>query len=267
MPTGPADAPVETLSVTTSNLRLARLARLQGGILLMLVALVGCGGGDKPPAPPVNPLLPPGVLHQDDFEQADDKWDLYDDGIVSYLFQEGRLVVTVNDINASAWSSLSFTFDDFALEVEAIKLDGPDDNGFGVLFRYQDADNYYRFDISSDGYYALSTNVEGTFEAVSEWHASDAILAGAQTNRLRVVGQGNTFSFAVNDTPLRLCIGPQAIWDPANLDTCLGGQVLDTWTDGTFPSGQIALGVTAFHESGPSISFDNLVIRKPEATP
>lgn len=236
-------------------------------LLLVLLALAGCGGLKAFPRPPINPLLPAGVLYQDDFERENANWDVYDDGIVSYRFDQGRLVVTVNDLNASAWSSLHFTLDDCTLEVEATKLGGPDDNGFGVLFRYRDPDNHYRFDISSDGYYSLSKKVGGTFEVVSAWNAHPAILTGGQTNRLRVVAQGNTFSFAVNDTPLSLCVGPGAIWDPQSPGTCLGGQVLQTWTDGNFSSGQVALGVTAFQELGPSIGFDNLVIREPEAAP
>ena len=256
--------------MTTSKARPSGRAWFQVGALLALTALLalsGCKRGEKPPDLPANPLLPPGVLYQDDFEKENDNWDVYDDGIVSYLFEGGRLVVTVNDFNARAWSGLNFTLEDFVLEVETTQLDGPDDNGFGVLFRYQDTDNYYRFDISSDGFYSLSKSVDGSSEAVSEWNAHSAILTGAQTNHLRVVAQGNTFSFAVNDTPLKLCVGPGAIWDPATPDTCLGGEMLDTWTDATFRSGQIALGVTAFMEPGPSIGFDNLVIREVDATP
>jgi len=249
--------------VTTSNSSHLRLAWLKPGILLIAIALAGCRALGSLPRPPSNPLLPAGVIYQDDFEQENTNWDESDDGIVAYGVEEGRLVVTVNDFNASAWSSLSFGFNDFVLEIEALKLGGPDDNGFGVLFRYQDPANYYRFDISSDGFYSLSKTVEGTYEVVSAWNPDPAILTGELTNRLRVVAQGNGFSFAVNDTPLSLCVGPGAIWDPASPGTCLGGQVVETWIDDTFPGGQIALGVTAFQQAGPSIGFDNLVISEP----
>jgi hypothetical protein len=222
--------------------------------LLLALALVtsACGGQQELSLP-----------YREDFEQASENWDVADDGIITYGFQDGRLVVTVNDFNASAWSTLNFTLTDFTLEVDTLKLAGPDDNGFGVLFRYQDPEDYYRFDVSSDGFYSVSKSAAGTLEEISPWKFSDAILLGEQTNRLWVTAQGNSFGFAVNDTPLALCVGEGAIWDPQSDDICLGGEVLNTWTDDSFPRGQIALGVTAFGESGPAIGFDNLDIRQP----
>lgn len=227
--------------------------------LLAMFILTGCG------------LLPIGgsralqVPFDETFEEESENWDVYDDGIVSYEFADGQMVVTINDVNASAWSTLNAALDDFSLQVDTIKLGGPDDNGFGVLFRYQDPDNFYRFDISSDGFYSATKAVDGTFEEVSPWKFSDEINVGEQGNRLQVIAQGNAFQFAVNDTLLNLCIGEGALWDPQDPDTCLGGQVTQTWIDDTFSSGRIALGVTSFMEPGPSIGFDNLVVREPDA--
>ena len=240
-----------------------RRARLPFSILTVMVAmlmLVACRGN----RPPGDLVFPEGVLYQDDFEQDYDYWELADDGIVSYVIEQGHLVVTINDTNSIAWSPLNFTFDDFILEVDTLQLDGPLENGFGVLFRYQDSENYYRFDIGSDGFYSLSKSMDGTLEAVSEWKDHPAILTGAQTNRIRIEALGDSFRFAVNDAPLVLCVGPeQPIWDPSNRDECLGGEVTDTWSDDTFSEGQIALGVTALLDQGPSIGFDNLIIREP----
>jgi hypothetical protein len=262
MPASLTHTQAEILRVNTFNVRFSWLSLASA--TLALLALAGCGGGNNLPA---NPLLPPGVLYQDDFEQPSEGWDSADDGIVSYLIQEGRLVVTVDRPTAHAWSTLQYRMYDFALDFDALKLAGPDDNGFGVLFRYQDTENYYRFDISSDGYYSVSKTAGGIAEEISPWKASDAILLGEQTNHLRLVAQGNAFSFEVNGIPLNLCVGPGALWDPQSPDTCLGGEVMDTWMDDAFPEGQIALGVTSFGEPGPSIGFDNVVISESDAAP
>ena len=67
------------------------------------------------------------------------------------------------------------------LDVDATKLDGPDDNGIIVVFRLTDTDNYNRFDISSDGYYTLSIARDGVRLVISDWAASDAILHDSTT--------------------------------------------------------------------------------------
>lgn len=227
--------------------------------LMLILLLAGCG--PRLPGLPNNTNLPPGVLFQDDFENPGEDWTTANDGIVIYEIQSGQLVVTINDTTGGAFSTLQYTLDNFIIEVDTLKLAGLDDNGFGVLFRYQDTENFYRFDISSDGYYAVTRSKGGVYEAISEWQANPAILLGAQSNRVRVEANGNTFRFGVNDTfPLPLCVGDGAIWDPANPDGCLGGEVVEAWTDNDFPKGQIALGVSLANEAGTSIAFDNVTI-------
>ena len=49
----------------------------------------------------------------------------------------------------------TLSFADVTIEVDATKKDGPDDNDFGVICRYQDVDHFYYGIISSDGYFGL----------------------------------------------------------------------------------------------------------------
>jgi hypothetical protein len=222
----------------------------------------------EPPPPPTISALQaqPGLLYGTTFDEPSEDWETFDDGIIAARFEDGQLILSVNDTNAATWSALAFTFEDFVLDVDAAKLAGPDDNGFGVLFRFQDADNFYRFDISSDGFYALTKVKKGEFSAVSEWAASDAIQTGAATNHIRVVAQGDTFRFEINSQPVRLCVGEGALWDTSvTPPACLGGDLLDAYQDRDFKKGQVAVGVQAFGEMGPVVGFDNLSVSTPEA--
>jgi hypothetical protein len=222
----------------------------------------------EPPPPPTISALQasPDLLYQANFDEPSEDWETFDDGIIAARFEDGQLILSVNDTNAATWSALAFTFEDFVLDVDATKLAGPDDNGFGVLFRFKDADNYYRFDISSDGFYALTKVEKGEFISVSEWAASDAIQTGAATNHIRVVAQGDTFRFEINSQPVRLCVGEGALWDTSiTPPACLGGDLLDAYQDRDFKKGQVAVGVQAFGETGPVIGFDNLNVSTPEA--
>lgn len=88
---------------------------------------------------------------------------------------------------------------DFTFEAEAILLSGPDSNGYGLVYRAQDAAHYYTFAVGSDGYYAV-LRVEGDEEtALVDWQQFPHIRRSCQPNRLRVTCAGPTCRFYVND--------------------------------------------------------------------
>ncbi|MBN1310164.1 MAG: hypothetical protein JXB30_02015 [Anaerolineae bacterium] len=234
------------------------------------------------PAPTVPPTPPggstPGVLYYSDFENPDaaSDWEIFDDGFIWSEIGDGRLVVGVNAlVDTGAWSGLGYTFDDFVLDVDAAKLDGPDDNSMIIVFRLTDKENYNRFDVSSDGYYSLSKVREGSPTIVSEWNLSPAIQTGGANNHIRLTAIGNAFRFEVNDTVLMLCVSVgddvQPLWDPNNPDQCLGGGLVDTWQDSDLPSGRIGLGAQGYvgfdgestTMATATIGFDNLVVKEP----
>jgi hypothetical protein len=214
-----------------------------------------------------------GVFYQTTFDDpaVGEDWELFDDGIVAARIEDGRLVVEVDAItDQGTWSGLNYTFEDFVLDVDAVKLGGPDNNGIIVIFRLVDNENYNRFDISSDGYYRLIAVRDGVQRVVSgDWAFSPAILTGDATNHLRVEAAGDTFRFAVNGEPLRLCVSEDENTQPIPMeDECLGGEYVMEWTNGDLIRGKIGLGAQGFtgfdgEQATPAeaiIGFDNLVI-------
>lgn len=170
-------------------------------------------------------------------------------------------------------------FSDFDVSVDAQPLEGPIDNGFGVLFRLQDPANYYALFISSDGYYKVERVVDGLARDISTWIPSEALRIvddadGSLTvdadealpNTLRVVARGDTFRFYANGTPLELCI-PNA---PDGMSTyvagtCVDGQMRAEWVDELHAAGRIALGAvtTPTGGAGVVVAFDNLLVYAP----
>jgi hypothetical protein len=214
-----------------------------------------------------------GVLYQTAFDDpaAGEDWELFDDGVVAAQIEDGQLVVAVNAItDQGTWSGLNYTFEDFALDVDAAKLAGPDNNGIIVIFRLVDNKNYNRFDISSDGYYRLIAVRDGAQRVVSgDWASSPAILTGEAANHLRVEAAGDTFRFTVNGKPLRLCVSEDEDTQPIPMeDECLGGEYVMEWTNGDLTRGKIGLGAQGFTgfdgeqvtPAEATIGFDNLVI-------
>lgn len=276
--------------------------------VILVVALVGAGALwlfrlrieqalERPPTLPPPPPTPtvsgepgggggtgetgssvaaPGVLYETGFEDGAQlaDWELFNDGVVSARGEGGQLIISVNaPVDRGTWSGLNYTFEDFVLEVDATKLAGPDDNGIFVMFRLTDNNNYNRFDISSDGYYSLSTAREGLLQVVSDWRLSPAIATGAATNRIRVEAVGDIFRFAVNGQVLQLCVsyepGVQPLWGQDG--ECLGGEIVEVWQNSDLPRGKIGLGAQGFvgfdgeqsTMAEATIGFDNLRVMSP----
>jgi len=124
--------------------------------------------------------------------------------------------------------------EDFEVEVETTQVSGPDNNDHGLLLRYLDANNFYRFTISGTGYYAFDKYKDGQWVTLVDWTESSAIVAGRATNRLRVVCQGANFTFYVNDTRV--------------------GEAQDA----DFSSGDVGIEVGTYKDPGSvHVSFDN----------
>lgn len=205
--------------------------------LFLLILLIGCSStsGKK---------LPSGVYYQDDFSADNGTWLLESDLDATASITNGRLTLSIDSPNLIAWAELKEqTFDDFVLEIDASQVGGPDNNSYGIIFRMKDPSSYYRFDISGDGYYALTrrdpTDGGSWVWMTGDWLVSEAINRGPSSNHIKIVAQGDQFEFWIN------------------------GEMITTIQDGAYRTGSIGLEAGSFHESGVQVAFDNLVISKP----
>ncbi len=218
-----------------------------------------------------------GPLYESTFDgdQPPDEWEQFDDGIVSAVIADGRLLVGVNAlVDTGTWAGLNYTFEDFDLEVDAQKVDGGDESAILILFRMIDENNYNRLDIYADGYYSLSAVRDGEFRVISDFNKSAAIATGDGVNQIGVSARGDQFSFAVNGETLPLCVAvdeeTRPLWD-IQTGLCLGGEITETWENGDLPRGKIGLGVHAYvgfdgessTAAAATAAFDNLVIQEP----
>jgi hypothetical protein len=103
--------------------------------------------------------------------------------------------------NATVVTLLGQSYDDFTLEVEADPISGPDSgfNGYGLVYRARDDARYYAFAIGSDGYYAVLRIDGGEETALVDWQQFPHVRRGTRANRLRVVCEGATCRFYIND--------------------------------------------------------------------
>lgn len=205
------------------------------------------------------------------FDQFTEDWGLYD-GRLSAEVVDGALRLTADDVNRYPFSVAKQHWGDFDLTVQATPVDGPEDNGYGVIFRLQnrgnispDDDYFYMFLISSDGYYQVTRSLNGQQKIISNWIPSDLIRQGiGATNQVRVTAVGDQFRFYINGEPVQLCLPNNPDGISTYLGECIDGQMTDVLTDSTIPSGQLGVVIQSLDEPGVVVDFDNVVVVGPE---
>lgn len=184
----------------------------------------------------------PSVILQEDFENEDSGWDTGETESVARFYEEGQYHMLIKSDGLIGWSGHPELegIEDFILDVDITQVSGPDNNDFGVLFRYQDSDNWYALLISGDGYFKFRKQFNGEDYDITRWMQVTAIKQGQNTNHLQLVAKGPLFSVFVND------------------------ELLATVPDNSFRRGDIFLTAGSLAEGNVHVSFDNLVVTELE---
>lgn len=212
--------------------------RLPALLLLLAVVLGACG---EAPSTAISADAPGQVLFSDQFMAGNTgRWLLEGDELTSAEIANEQLVLTVNAPNTIQFATLQEPlFGDFVAEVDGRQRAGPADGSYGLLFRVQDPQRFYRFSITSNGLYVIERhNPDGTWSRlIPDWVPSEAINQGLNVaNRLKVIANGPDFAFYVNDI------------------------LLQQISDATYTDGAIALSAGTFGGDNLQVSFDELVV-------
>jgi hypothetical protein len=185
------------------------------------------------------------VLFADDFSgEQNCGWILYDQGAATVTLADGAMRLSTSQQGQIWWTNPGKLFDDAIITVRARQVDGPDDNAYGIICRYQSEQNFYIFLISGDGYYAIGKYQSGSpaiqyLSGEGQYQFSDVINQGVASNEIRASCAGNELSLAVNGIPLA------------------------TITDPTFVTGDIGLGVSTFQPGTAVVEFDDVRVIAP----
>jgi pSer/pThr/pTyr-binding forkhead associated (FHA) protein len=189
-------------------------------------------------------VLPPGeltLIYEDDFSDSFGGWDDAFDAYTTKQYGNNRYQIEVTASNLVAWGLANRDVADFELQVEVRREDGVESNSYGLLFRFQDRDNFYRFDVSGDGYFLLSKFVDGEWETLVDWTEAP--------NLNTELGVDNILKVSA--------FGPDiTVW--AN------GQPLATVQDDSLPHGNFGFFASTFSEPYIWISYDNLKMWAPK---
>jgi hypothetical protein len=169
-------------------------------------------------------------------------WSTGEDAYSSGEVVDGAYDFTVTQTDISRWAAAGQNFSDGIYQLEATPVEGPLDNGYGLLFRADpEAGDFYLFKVSADGYVWIG-RYEGGAEATAivgqHWFESPAVRQGLNvTNTLRVQAEAGNLMFFVNDQEV--------------------GRV----TDPTFSAGDVGMLVQSLSGAPVRVRFDNLSVQ------
>lgn len=180
--------------------------------------------------------------YRETFEDGAGSWGTGQDLDAEGSVNDGRYEFLVKADLGLFWSTAGERFADGVYEVEATQLEGPLDNGYGMLFRVDtDTNSFYLFEVSGDGYVWIGScqnSCEEEQPLIEDgWFASEAVNQGLDaTNALRVRAEEGNLVFFVNDQEV--------------------GRV----TDSTHDRGDIGIMVETLGQAGVLVAFDNFTV-------
>jgi len=180
------------------------------------------------------------LAYEDDFSNPSSGWDDAFDRYTTKQYGNNKYYIEITTSNLVAWGLANRNVADFRLQVDAAQEAGPNNNGYGILFRFQDRDNFYRFDISGDGFFLLSKFQDGEWVTLIPWTASSAVNVGQGANRLIVEAVGGEIRVYANDT------------------------LLAEVEDDAFTEGNFGFFASTFSEPNLTISFDDIILWTPQ---
>ena len=171
-------------------------------IFTSLILLTGCSQISSLWAQEIYEAPSGAILFLEEFTDDKNGWRTWHDDGSHITYQAEGFRFYANQANYDFWSTPGYSFQDMQIDVEALKLGGPDDNAFGVICRYVDADNFYAFLISSDGYAGIGLYKDGVRSLLSgdSMFPSSAVHPRNATNSIIVHCVENSLLLEVNGT-------------------------------------------------------------------
>jgi hypothetical protein len=180
-------------------------------------------------------------LFWDDFSDASGNWPQVSGPNGNLGIVNGAYQIEVLSTDYEVLATPGHIFRDVQVETIATRLAGPAQNLFGLACRSSDAQNFYFFVISSDGYYGLGKIKNGKTSLLGQemMAQNSAILKGDGPNKLRLTCNGGELAGTVN------------------------GLIIATSHDTDFFSGDVGLVAGALDTAGVEVAFKNFVVYKP----
>ncbi|MDQ4077103.1 MAG: PASTA domain-containing protein [Chloroflexota bacterium] len=199
----------------------------------------------EPPLTAVSPTVeePTTVLLEDDFEAGNTVgWVVAESEGQSSTIEDGVFAVAVTEPELFWKSEAGRLFSDFTYQAEVtLGEDSLDqEGGAGLVFRIQDDQHFYFFEINGQGQYRLRARDEDNWVTLLDWDSSPEIRPAGLANILQVTAEGERLTLFINGSQIA---------------------VLDTPSEVTYLEGDIGLAVESA-TSPISATFDNVLVTR-----
>jgi len=101
------------------------------------------------------------VLFEDNFDDDTSGWEVVNNAYELKGYSTEGYLVSINNSNGRSISTTGLKFTDSEIQVNLHKLTGSYDSYAGIVCRYLDNQNYYRFIVTPDGYAGIVKVVNG----------------------------------------------------------------------------------------------------------
>ncbi|MGD0855465.1 MAG: TIR domain-containing protein [Dehalococcoidia bacterium] len=192
----------------------------------------------KPAATSAPGLKAEGLLYEDNFDNPSSGWKKFSDESQDSNYENGEYSLTVKKWNWGNWvaNRNAGRFADMILDIDTRLVSGSFQSGYGVVFRVQNDDSFYRCLLSGQGAFRIDKRTGGVIHVLQKYTDSPFINQGNTANHLKVT-----------------CKGPQ-------IDVACNGHDLVSIKDTSFSDGFVGVAVTAV-EPPATAHFDNLSVR------
>jgi len=188
------------------------------------------------------------IIMEDDFSNSShSNWPVGSSATSSTDYVNGWYRILIKKPHWIVWGEAGQYLSDVIVDVDVKKVSGKDEESdFGVICRETDADHFYYFAITGDGYYQIFRAEVADDEGMdfvplnNSWDTSPWINQGNNAvNHMRVSCIGNTLTLEVN------------------------GHVLTTVHDNHYKRGDVGLIASTYDSDNLDVRFDNFVLSKP----
>lgn len=150
------------------------------------------------------------LFFETDFSPTDDYvgyWDVTDSQFITREIVDEAYRIT-NNVADTATTSLfdtAYTYDNMTITMDAQLIDAESSaSGYGIVFRYLDADNYNVFAVDGRGRFSIWVREDAQWRELRDtetaWAENDVINTDSESNMLTITVDGNLLTGYVNGT-------------------------------------------------------------------
>jgi hypothetical protein len=140
----------------------------------------------------------PWISVLDSFEEASGDWAETQQSNFNLTQGDSKFVIEIFKEYFTAWSLYDdLVLDDVTILTSAVRA-SEGQGAYGIVFRYQDVNNFYYFWLDDDGYFEIGKRVDGKFVPLEGPTYSEVILRNGENNKLALIVAGAIFHAYIN---------------------------------------------------------------------